>query len=555
VSRSAGIPTGWEIVLDLTRKLAHLKKEDCEPDPAAWFRTSFGKDPDYSILLDELAKSPSERNQLLRPYFEPTPEEREEGKKVPTPAHRAVASLVEHGFIKVIVTTNFDKLMEKALEEVGVQPQVIASPDAIEGALPLAHARCTVFKVHGDYLDTRIKNAPHELEKYDDRTNSLLDRIFDEYGLIVCGWSAEWDTALRAALERCKGHRFTTYWVSRSEPIELAKPLIALRRAVVLSTSGADSFFPQLTEKVISLDDLTQPHPMTAKVAVATLKRYIVENKHAIRLHDLIDEETERTRRAVLDQDFLRKTCTDTPDSIKHRLEQYETRVDTLLHLFIHGCRWGKPPHHQLWIRSLEWISSPSIEELNFVGDPDLTHYPPLLLLYGGGLAAVAAEDYGLLSSLLSNVTIASLTLHRQRVEEKAAGILTALWDFRRTFQVAAGTQSNVAVSDYLYRLLRNPLRAIEPDDRRYEKLFDRYEYLSAICYGDIYNIKDMPIGRFGRQFWYPDAGNIVGEIETEQKRCGDNWPPLRGGICGGSSKRFLEVKHALDESIKKTRR
>ena len=108
-------------------------------------------------------------------------------------------------------------------------------------------------------------------------------------------------------MERCKGHRFTTYWVSRSEPNDVAKPLIALRRAVVLSTPGADDFFSQLMEKAISLDDLMQPHPMTAKIAVATLKRYIAEDRHAIRLHDLIDEETERTRRAVLDQDFLKK--------------------------------------------------------------------------------------------------------------------------------------------------------------------------------------------------------------------------------------------------------
>ena len=37
VSRSAGIPTGWEIVLDLIRKLAHLEGVDCGVDPAAWY--------------------------------------------------------------------------------------------------------------------------------------------------------------------------------------------------------------------------------------------------------------------------------------------------------------------------------------------------------------------------------------------------------------------------------------------------------------------------------------------------------------------------------------
>jgi hypothetical protein len=93
VSRAAGIPTGWEVVLDLTRKLARLLGDDCEPDPAAWYRSKFEREPDYSKLLDALAKTPDERNHLLRAYFEPTEEEREQGRKTPTKAHQATAGL------------------------------------------------------------------------------------------------------------------------------------------------------------------------------------------------------------------------------------------------------------------------------------------------------------------------------------------------------------------------------------------------------------------------------------------------------------------------------
>jgi hypothetical protein len=32
-SRSAEIPTGWEVMLDLIRKVAALENADCEPDP------------------------------------------------------------------------------------------------------------------------------------------------------------------------------------------------------------------------------------------------------------------------------------------------------------------------------------------------------------------------------------------------------------------------------------------------------------------------------------------------------------------------------------------
>ena len=72
ISGAAGIPTGWEVVLDLIRKIALLQGEDCEPDPAAWYTRSFGQEPSYSILLEALARSPSEHRQLLRGYFEAT---------------------------------------------------------------------------------------------------------------------------------------------------------------------------------------------------------------------------------------------------------------------------------------------------------------------------------------------------------------------------------------------------------------------------------------------------------------------------------------------------
>jgi len=43
VSRSAGIPTGWEIVLDLVRQLAASVGEPCEQGgEVAWYINKFG---------------------------------------------------------------------------------------------------------------------------------------------------------------------------------------------------------------------------------------------------------------------------------------------------------------------------------------------------------------------------------------------------------------------------------------------------------------------------------------------------------------------------------
>ena len=202
VSRGAGIPTGWEVTLDLIHKLSRLYGETCDSDLERWYHNKFDRNADYSQILDELAKTPAERQQLLRTYWEPNEQEREEGIKQPTIAHRAIAALAAQGFIRVIITTNFDRLIETALSDEGVQATVLSTPDQVRGALPIIHTQCSVFKVHGDYLDTRIRNTAVELDQYPPEFDNLLDRIFDEFGLIVCGWSAEWDGALRSALVR-----------------------------------------------------------------------------------------------------------------------------------------------------------------------------------------------------------------------------------------------------------------------------------------------------------------------------------------------------------------
>ena len=273
VSRSAGIPTGWEIVMDRLGKLAVASGQTSDIDLERWYIEKYHEAPEYPKLLDSLAKTRSERQQLLRPYFEPSEEEREEGLKQPTIAHRAIASLAERGYIRVIVTTNFDRLMEKALEDVGIVPTVLSSADHIQGALPLIHTKCCVVKLHGDYLDARILNSEYELSSYSEEFNDLLDRILDDFGLIVCGWSADWDEALRNAVYRAKSRRFTTYWTVRGQPSDQGQRLIEHRQAQVIFIDSADAFLGNVWQIVQSIDEYSKPHPLSTEAAVASLKR------------------------------------------------------------------------------------------------------------------------------------------------------------------------------------------------------------------------------------------------------------------------------------------
>ena len=254
VSAAAGIPTGSQIVSDLVTKVANLEGADVGDDPAAWYKQRYGEDPDYSGLLNAIASSPAERSLLLRSYFEPTDDERRIGVKVPTAAHRTMASLAHSGHVHLFLTTNFDRLLEKALDDVGIVPQVLSTPDSIGGAVPFGHTRCTVVKLNGDYMDTRIKNTPEELAAYDPAVDSLLDRVIDEYGFIVSGWSAESDAALRAAFERNQNQRYTVFWASRNPPRQDAVRLIKQRGGEFVKIKDPDTFFTRIGEGLAKLE-------------------------------------------------------------------------------------------------------------------------------------------------------------------------------------------------------------------------------------------------------------------------------------------------------------
>jgi hypothetical protein len=341
LSRAARIPTGWEVVLDLVRKLAAVEGEDCEPDPATWYSARFGEQPDYAKLLDALAKTPSERQQLLRSYFEPSDSERAEGAKMPTRAHRAIARLAASGYIRIIVTTNFDRLMERALEDEGVAPAVISTPDQVGGAVPLTHTRCCVLKIHGDYLDTRILNTQAELATYDDRINRLLDRVFDEFGLITCGWSAEWDTALRNAIERAPSRRYSMYWAAKGELSAAAKGLISRRVGTSLSIVDADTFFELLHAKVAAIEQFAQPHPLSVKAAVAAIKRYLGEPEPRIKLADLIDDEARRVARELNSEELSNMGLEVSTNTVTSRVRKYDSLCAGLVGMAAECGRWG----------------------------------------------------------------------------------------------------------------------------------------------------------------------------------------------------------------------
>jgi hypothetical protein len=538
VSRGAGMPTGWEITLDLIRRLAALHKENCEPDPERWYVSKFGKSAEYSDLLDSVVTTPAERQQLLRAYWEPNEKEREEGAKQPTTAHRAIAALVAQGFVKVIITTNFDRLMETALADAGVVPTVLSSPDQVHGAVPLIHTQCCVLKVNGDYLDTRIRNTPAELAAYPAEYDQLLDRVFDEFGLVVCGWSADWDIALRDALFRTPSRRFTTYWAVRGEISDDARRLIEHRGARAIPIKDADTFFLAVQRHVETLEEFSRPHPLSTEAAVASLKRYLSGPLHRIQLGDLIDETVDQVVAATSDEVFAARGGP-TPNTAlaTARVRGYEAACSTLLAMAPVAGFWAEDDHYSIWQRTLQRLSVEGGEG-GYRLWLDLQRYPGTLLLYALGIGALEAGQLQFVGHLFGTAL--------RRESREAASAVQLLPPFcllsrsggGQAARILEGMEGRYApLNDWLHEALRGATKRIIPDDDRYTYIFDKLEMLMALGYAFQSRERSgrnwAPPGAFG--YRYQNRDRVLQEVEDSLSRLSDKSPFVSSGIFGSS--------------------
>jgi hypothetical protein len=535
VSRAANIPTGWEITLDLVRRVAALDGVADQTDWAVWYKKRYKKEPGYSDLLDQLAATPSERRAILHGYIEPTGEDLAAGRKVPTIAHRAIARLVQAGYVRIILTTNFDRLMENSLRDLGVEPTVIVSEDALKGAVPLIHSRCYVVKLHGDYLDTRILNTETELSDYTDSMNVLLDRVVDEHGMIVSGWSGDWDSALRDALTRAPNRRYPMYWAARGRPSKIATDLIAQRAGRIIAIESADSFFEQIEKLVSNQAVVNKPNPRSVELMIATAKRLQARPEHRIELDDLIGDEVRGISRALEGPDG----GIDSNERIAETIERYEGLVEILARVLSVMGKWGDGTESRAVNQVLSQLGTRAIlgglTRLIF-----LRTYPGVLALYGYGLGLMRGERY---DDLFRSFAFELANENSQKGPVVDRLVLQA-WEGGRNeiFKAIPELEKRrTPLSDRLHDVFKKWSPDTSFVDADYTRIFEEFEFLAGLASITLKVSKSelTAADKVNEVVWCP-IGRISWDGETHRKIT-ERWTNeeliaklLRAGFAGG---------------------
>jgi len=393
---------------------------------------------------------------------------------------------------------------------------------------------------------------------------SLIKRVFDEFGLVVCGWSGQWDMALRDAILNTPNRRYPAFWVARGQITDQAQGIIKQREASVIWAEGAGSFFRELVEKVRSLDQFGRPHPLSTAMAVGRAKRYIPRPEHRVELHDLLMEEAEQASGKIpdlIEKSLNNPSSGDRVQSYKEILEEYEAAIERLLPMVGLLAYHGRGESLQLLGDVLEKVGKVGRRDSGLTDWLKLGHYPTLLLFYAGGVASVRSRNFPALKTLLySNIKpVTGLG----DGNGKAVGALSAFDVMAEGLTSALNSEPLKALSgpQYVFQKLSAPLSYIPLSGDAYWFSFLEFEVFLALertrkeeDETEIETPHLMP-GLYVRYLQDRFEKDPVSRLEEVAREEGNAWGAFEAGLLGGNLARFSSLLEDVEPSIQEYRR
>ena len=293
VSKDAGIPTGWEILLETLRHIRTQEegeiKEYTDNEIETYYEENF-KDSTYSEIIGSLFPSREEQREFLEKLFE---------NKAPGKAHRLIADWVKAELIRFIITTNFDSSIECALDDAGLRGKysVITDGEHVLKSKPWHLVEnCRIYKVHGTIEQGEIRNTKKDLEKLDsDLEKHFLD-IIEGHGIIVLGYAGNKDdNAVMDCFNKRRFKGYTLYWTIYDNQINNnVKELVERHDGRFIDIQSASDFL----EEVLNRVEIARRGTEQTSEAVAQVRfKNLITSSSDIEIRQTIDEERRKLQK------------------------------------------------------------------------------------------------------------------------------------------------------------------------------------------------------------------------------------------------------------------
>ncbi len=215
VSYTSGLPLG-----NTLRDLLLMKLYPDYPSfkQAEEFRKSFYLDypEQHEVTLEMVLQQLGQRLgcqgiiDFLVPFFN--------NIKEPTLSHQLIASLAKKKFISLVLTTNFDNLLEEALQREEIDFKVISDRDAY--ALNQKGNVFTIWKLHGDLKQPQsLCVTQKDVIQFPVEKRNALYKIFQNYSIVFLGYSMR-DPDVKEVINEVpvKEKKYGFFWI---DPIPL----------------------------------------------------------------------------------------------------------------------------------------------------------------------------------------------------------------------------------------------------------------------------------------------------------------------------------------------
>jgi hypothetical protein len=325
------------------------------------------------------------------------------------------------------------------------------------------------------------------------------------------------------------------------------------KSASVFPIESADQFFTDLAGKLDSLERFNRPHPLSTVIAVASLKKFIVEDRFRIELDELINREAEAQLDGFLD--FYRSGSPFLNENFKARLEHYEASTEMLRALVATGCYYGRAEHASIWGRLISRMLEIAAQPIGLNPIAKLRKYPASMLFYAGGVACVASGNLRTLKLLLKDLRTNVDRWVDGKEDFVSRKLAVGFVLDSGSLKQALNDPNNFLPSQHMHDLVRESLRSILPSESQFDASFHRFEYLLSLSYLDE-QMRDgarlwPALGLFAQELYSyrSNEPSVIEIISKEEDHEGDLWAPVAAGIFAGRQ-RFLEVQKVYKETV-----
>lgn len=277
-SASAGIPTGYSMILDFKKRLfcqlSGISTRDVDANDPLWVQ----RIELFFSTRSELPPpdDPTEYAKAFEAVF-PTQEDRRRyietavTRGTPSFAHRVLAALLTAGRTPCVFTTNFDNLVETAATLTDqlmpanerANMTTVAIDNAERAELCLRESRWPLLaKLHGDFQSLELKNTAEELREQDSRMRLVLTSVCARFGLVIVGYSGRDESVMSAltdALAQPNAFSGGIFWVTRSAKslLPAAKEFLEKAAKVGITVAVVETpTFDELAGEIIDGADL-----------------------------------------------------------------------------------------------------------------------------------------------------------------------------------------------------------------------------------------------------------------------------------------------------------